>query len=414
MSRHAVYIVALGRDVASDTVERGVRSPTVALLPWGDVFVDFLDRLGVSFDELREEFVGSWMFGYAAALATAGVRTRRRVSDVARRRAGVGAARADGRGAPSAADLACVRGASRAPARRPPRRPSRSPLARPGRGDPRRAVPGNAAASTARAAARREAATRSSARSTRTRASTSASPSGRRAGVPVYGTFQGADYRVSRLERPVRPRSIRARCRADRRCAPRARARPADVRRPGDKLAHVAEPDRRERLERASTDPTCESGARDPGGRARRRLARTGADPRARASTSCSTRGRRSVRRNADAASPILVGATARTRRARRARRARRTGVHVVDEWVEDRAALRALLSAADLYAFPSRHEGLPVVAARGDGVRLAGRRCRCDRGGGRRRRHRVVVPRDDAGALADAIGALLDDSSAR
>src|SRR5262245_5518111 len=75
MGRHAVYIVALERDVASDILERGAQPPTVALLPWGDVFEDFLDRLGVSFDELRREFVGSWMFGYAGALAAAGVRT---------------------------------------------------------------------------------------------------------------------------------------------------------------------------------------------------------------------------------------------------------------------------------------------------------------------------------------------------
>jgi len=61
--------------VASDILERGAQPPTVALLPWGDVFEDFLDRLGVSYDELRREFVGSWMFGYAAALATAAVRT---------------------------------------------------------------------------------------------------------------------------------------------------------------------------------------------------------------------------------------------------------------------------------------------------------------------------------------------------
>ena len=76
MGRHAAYIVALGTDVASDIRSaQGTPHPTVVLLPWGDVFADFLDRLGVSFEELRDEFVGSWMFGYAAALATAGVRT---------------------------------------------------------------------------------------------------------------------------------------------------------------------------------------------------------------------------------------------------------------------------------------------------------------------------------------------------
>lgn len=48
---------------------------TVALLPWGDLWEDFLDSLGVSFEQFRDEFVGSWIFGYAAALQCAGTHT---------------------------------------------------------------------------------------------------------------------------------------------------------------------------------------------------------------------------------------------------------------------------------------------------------------------------------------------------
>ena len=52
-----------------------------------------------------------------------------------------------------------------------------------------------------------------------------------------------------------------------------------------------------------------------------------------------------------------------------------------VEEWVLDRARIRTFLSAADVYAFPSRHEGfavapleamacgLPIVAADAPGV---------------------------------------------
>jgi starch synthase len=50
-------------------------SPTVAILVWGDLLTDWLDGLGVSLDEFRDQFVGSWMFGYAEALRRSGVRT---------------------------------------------------------------------------------------------------------------------------------------------------------------------------------------------------------------------------------------------------------------------------------------------------------------------------------------------------
>ena len=58
---------------ASDAVDPG--PPTVAILPWGDLFRDWLDELGVSLEEFRDEFTGSWMFGYARALERAGVRS---------------------------------------------------------------------------------------------------------------------------------------------------------------------------------------------------------------------------------------------------------------------------------------------------------------------------------------------------
>ena len=49
--------------------------PRVALLPWGDVFEDWLDPLGVTPEQLRDEVTGSWMFGYVDALRTAGADT---------------------------------------------------------------------------------------------------------------------------------------------------------------------------------------------------------------------------------------------------------------------------------------------------------------------------------------------------
>jgi glycosyltransferase involved in cell wall biosynthesis len=59
-----------------ESAESGaVPQPAIALLPWGNVLEDFIDKLGVSLESFCQEFTGSWMFGYADALKRAGVRT---------------------------------------------------------------------------------------------------------------------------------------------------------------------------------------------------------------------------------------------------------------------------------------------------------------------------------------------------
>jgi len=408
MGRHAVYIVALGRDVASDTVERGVRSPTVALLPWGDVFVDFLDRLGVSWDELREEFVGSWMFGYAAALHEAGVRTlvvcptSRVDAPVSARHEPTGA---ELRLLPTSRAYAALR-AHRLDGRLGGRRDLRS-LGRaaathvtPYLGTPPRALLGLLHAEKCDALLCQEY------EDPRFDVCVAV---GRRAGVPVFGTFQGADYRVSRLEGPVRPRSIGAAAGlivGVRRELERVR-RTYGV--PEQKLAVVPNPIDAGVWKRVDGSAVrAELGIPDDAlvvaWHGQVQIARKGLDVLLDAWATIGAE--RDVHL-------ILVGTGEDA--AELARRARSTqGVHVVDEWVQDRARMRALLSAADLYAFPSRHEGLPVspleamacglpvVGADANGVEdVVG-----DTG--------VVVPRGDAEALATAIGALLDDSARR
>ena len=47
--------------------------PTVALLPWGDEWEDFLAMIGVSFDEFCTEMTGGWLFGYIEALDRFGI-----------------------------------------------------------------------------------------------------------------------------------------------------------------------------------------------------------------------------------------------------------------------------------------------------------------------------------------------------
>lgn len=48
---------------------------TVALLPWGDLWEDFLDSIGVSLETFCTEGPGGWMLGYIEALRRVGIRT---------------------------------------------------------------------------------------------------------------------------------------------------------------------------------------------------------------------------------------------------------------------------------------------------------------------------------------------------
>jgi glycosyltransferase involved in cell wall biosynthesis len=58
-----------------DTQEGIACDVSIALLPWGAVLEDFLDPLGVSIESFCNEFRGSWMFSYVDALHSAGVHT---------------------------------------------------------------------------------------------------------------------------------------------------------------------------------------------------------------------------------------------------------------------------------------------------------------------------------------------------
>jgi len=50
-------------------------TPTIGLLPWGNVLEDFLEPAGLTLERFCDEFTGSWIFAWARALASAGVRT---------------------------------------------------------------------------------------------------------------------------------------------------------------------------------------------------------------------------------------------------------------------------------------------------------------------------------------------------
>ena len=378
------------------------------MLPWGDVFEDFLDRLGVSFNELQEEFVGSWMFGYAAALATAGVRTVI-VCPTSRVERLVAATHqptgAELRFLPTSrihATLRAHRLEGRLDGRRDPRLLARAVATHvaPYFGTPPCALG---------ALLRREGCDALLCQEYEDPRFDVCVAVGRRAQVPVFGTFQGADYRLSRLERPLRPRSIRASAGlivgAQRELE---RVRVAyDV--PERKLSHILNPVDTELWRRidggtARAELGIPEAAVVVAWHGQVQLERKGLDLLLEAWSALG--GDHDARL-------ILVGSGEDA--AEVARRASAAGgVHLVDEWVQDRARIRAILSAADLYAFPSRHEGLPVapleamacglpvVGAAANGVEdVVG-----DTG--------IVVPTGDAGALGAALRDLLADGDRR
>jgi glycosyltransferase involved in cell wall biosynthesis len=98
--------------------------------------------------------------------------------------------------------------------------------------------------------------------------------------------------------------------------------------------------------------------------------------------------------------------------------RRRIRGVEWIREFVTDRTLVQRILSAADAYVMASRREGfpvapveamalgLPVVATDASGVP--------DIFEGGERHGGVIVPRDDAEALATALGRVLDDPALR
>lgn len=388
-------------------------APTLAIVPWGDVFDDFLDGIGVSLEEFRDEFTGSWMFGYTAALATAGVRTlivcpTTRFRSPARAvhgptgaellflpaprafgalRSRVLKGRLDGRRDPSsvaraaAAHLAPYLGTPPLALARLLRRERCDALVCQEYEDPRFDV---------------------------------CVAVGRAVGVPIFGTFQGADYQLSKLERPLRPLAVRA-------CAGLIVGAQAEVDRvrgrygvPDAKLAQIFNP-----VDVSAWRPIERAKARSGLGIAESasvvawhgqvQIWRKGLDVLLDAwALATAARPGRDLRL-------VLVGSGEDRSELRRLVDERGlSGVVLVDEWVEDRERIRAVLSAADLYAFPSRHEGLPVspLEAMACGVPVVGAKAQGvpdvvgDCG--------LLVSSGDASMLAKALGALLDDDDWR
>lgn len=404
----AFYIVGLTTDPASSA---GAAGPTVAVLPWGDLFEDWLDPLGVGLDALPS-FTGSWMFGWADALRRAGTRTAivavtTRVPRLLRLEH-----------APTGAVLYLLPPA--APYRRIAPHMARSGL------EGRRDAGSLAAAALAQAAPflatpplalrrvlQAERAVAVVCQEYETPRFDVAVAIGRSLRRPVFATFQGGDYRSSRLEGLVRPVGIRG-------AAGFVVATSSEAERLRDRYG--VSPARIARI----FNPVDTEFWR-PGGRSAARAALGLADD----AGVVVWHGQLHPRKGLD----VLVQAWRLLRADRPGRDLRlvlvgageqrgrdlvgdAAQVELVEEWVVDRTRIRRHLAAADVYAFPSRHEGfpvapleamacgLPVVAADAQGVR--------DIFAGGERHGGVVVPRDDAGRLATELGRLLDDVERR
>jgi glycosyltransferase involved in cell wall biosynthesis len=400
--------------VAAPTADR-----TVALVDWSQLVEDFLDNIGVSLESFRDEMTGGWMFGYVAALASAGCRT-----------------------------VLCCVSARTGRTLRLRHRPTGAtiyllPAPAPYRAV-RRRVPNPYAPTVEQAAGNVRGVGRAAASALKELAPLLCTPAvelgrvlhreradailcqeyehprfdvcvalGRLLGIPVFASFQGGDAPMTRLERPVRRLTLAASAGlviASSGERERVRARYAV---PARKLAAIFNP-----IDLADWFPEDRARAREALGipaaarvavwHGRVLMRRKGLD------ILLDAWERVRAERPGGDARLLLVGDGSDAAELRARLDGRPLGVTHVCEYVRDRALLRRYLSAADVAVLPSRHEGfpvapieamacgIPVVAAAASGVEeiLAGG----EASGG------VVVPREDPAALAAQLGRLLDD----
>ena len=397
--------------------------PTIALLPWGNVIEDFLDTIGVSLEAFCNEFTGSWMFAYVNALQRVGVRTvliciSARVARPSRFTH-----------APTGATI-CVLPVPRiyCVIRRKMLRPYGRTVKQafgeihgtrlllfPLLGMSREMVlylttPLRLLAHELR----REGCNAILCQEYEYPRFDACVLLAQLMHLPVFATFQGGDYQTSHLERFLRPLTLRA-------CTGLIIATQTEVQRvrthygiSPSKLARIFNPvdlqvwSARDRSEaRAALGIPLDS--RVVAWHGRVSIRQKGLDLLLDAWESvCRERTGRDLR--------LLLVGTGQDAEELRERIAamQLQGVLWINEFVHDRASIGHYISAADVYAFPSRHEGfpvalieamacsLPVVAANAQGVPdiLEGG----EASGG------LVVPRDNEAALAQALGRVLDN----
>ena len=389
----------------------------VAIVPWGDLIEDFLAPLGMTPAAFSEEMTGGWLFGYVQALQCVGIET---VIVCVSAEVDTLTVRTHD---PTGASICMLP----APASyRALRRHMRKPLAATA-GETFGARHGPVVAHVLKdtasylatpprllaATVRREGCDAILCQEYEYPRFDVCVAVGRRLHRPVFGVFQGGDFQVSRIERFVRPLTVRAAtglvigsgseiARVRRRYGARV------------PIAHIGNPLaleawRPEERSVARTAVDVPATARLVVWHGRIDILRKGLDVLLDAwQHLCQSRPQRDLRLH-------LIGSGDDAEAFRRLLAARGLrGVTWLDRYLRDRHAILRQLSAADVYVLPSRHEGgpvalleamacvLPVVATAVPGVRdiLDGGE---DAGG-------IVVEPARPGALAEALGRLVDD----
>ena len=390
---------------------------TLALLPWGDVIEDFLDGIGVSLETFATEMTGGWLFGYVEALRRVGVRTV--IVCVSKQ---VCEPTCFTHGPTDATVWALPAPRSYLRLRRLMRDPygwTVEDMFGPASG-PRRAVQ-RLIRDVAPYLAMPP---RSLARVLRDEGCDAvlcqeyeyprfdvAVRVGRRLGLPVFATFQGGDWQTSRIERWLRPRSLRAAAGLIIPTSTEAARVQARYGVPDAQIARIFNPLDVESWTRADRyDARRDLGFANTAAvvvwHGRVDLHRKGLDVLLDAWTEVvRVRPKRDLR--------LLLIGTGPSADELRVRVEADEHIHWIDEYVLDRDRLRRLLATADVYAFPSRHEGfpvalvealasgLPVVAADAPGVPDI--LCPDPACGS-------MVPRGEVATFARALGDLLDD----
>ncbi|MBW4636265.1 MAG: glycosyltransferase family 4 protein [Iphinoe sp. HA4291-MV1] len=396
--------------------------PAIALLHWGELIEDFLDTIGVSFEAYCKEMTGGWLFGYVDALRLAGVRTvlfciSARVNEPTRYTH-----------APTGATI-CVLPTTKIyqVARRPMLNPhgwTVKDVFGDVRGVRRRlfAVLKHVAPYLATPLGllarelRREGCQAILCQEYEYARFDVCVLLGQLMRLPVFATFQGGDFQMSRLERPLRPLTIGA-------CAGLIIATQSETQRvqsrygiPSTKVAQIFNP-----MDVVNWRAMERSEARAALGiplhaqvvvyHGRIEIHRKGLDILLDAwKQVVSERPEKDLRL-------LLMGTGSDAEKLhQRLVQMQLPGVIWRDEYVRDRSVIQRYLSAADVYTLPSRHEGfpvapieamscsLPVVAADAPGVPDIFKDGEISGG--------LVVPRGDSTALASAIGRILDNET--
>jgi glycosyltransferase involved in cell wall biosynthesis len=397
------------------------RTRSVALIPWGDWIEDYLDGIGLDLDDFCEDVDGGWLFGYVAALQSASlspflVAVSREVQAPIRRIH-----------KPTGAAIWFLPSPDLYRAlRRTVTNPYATSRAQATRGMPRiRRITGaltrHILPYTAWPARHfghvldAEGCDVIIAQEYESPRFDMLVHQGRARSIPVFASFQGGNWHTSIFESVVRRRSIR-------RAEGLIIASEQEIERvrreyevPEDRIQQIYNPlavDRWRMPDRASARERLQipTSARVAAWHGRISYHPKGID------ILLDAWGRvRAHRPDADDRL-LMIGTGDDAGRLRSEIRSRRlAGIHWRDEFVVDKSEIREVLAAADVYVFPSRHEGfpvalveamasgLPVVATDAPGVREII---------GVRNGHQVgsLVPVEDADGLASSLEAMFDN----